>query len=126
MDGVAYTCAGVQIRDAYDAAVIGGNNMDESPYEMRVYRAAIGYMVECHGSKEATPSQIGGQDPLAEPTLECTRTEETKGCRTKVFTLTDVASNETRNEIIKANKNAIQAAVKEREQLGNFMEAYRW
>jgi hypothetical protein len=111
MDGVAYTCAGVQIRDAYDTKIRDGLNI----YKMRVYRAAIGYVVECHGSRQATPQQIADGN-LAEPSLECTRHEETKGCRTKVITLTDIASDEE-GSVIKygVNSNDIKTAIKQRE-----------
>ena len=123
MDGVAFTCAGVQIRDAYDTS---SRDKTDRVYKMRVYRAAIGYMVECHGSKEASPEQIADGN-LSEPSLECTRHEETKGCRTRVITITDVASDEEGNTITNANRATVREAVMDREDsVDSGTDALQW
>jgi len=123
MDGVAFTCAGVQIRDAYDTS---SKDKTDNVDKMRVYRAAIGYMVECHGSKEASLEQIADGN-LAEPALECTRHEETKGCRTRVIAITDVASDREGNTITPDNRATVRSDVKDREDsVTSAQGAWRW
>lgn len=112
--GVAFTCAGITIRDANDAAFWDAS--DGSRGKVRVYRAAVGYIVECHSSKEVAHNAVDSQ-----PKLHCSRHEETKGCKTKLVELTDAGQGQ--DGVTTKNYKSVFRVIKARE---NVHDALGW